>query len=241
MIKKDLVTLALGAGLAGLAGRADAVVHGFSVFEYATNIVNTSTTLQLPFLQGTFGTDTVSGGSYRFRVGSEASATNYLTPTGIIFYQDASNLITNGFHNGNTLNSTLSGLFDEGNGVFRVDLNLAVGSGYSAGTNRVFEVRFNATNNDATNVPIQINWLYTGVVNPSGTWSTSSGSKTWANTNSFYNPSPTSLVIVNPIPEPAVGGAMLLGAGALALAGRKKRKHGLHAREGNSYFGKKGW
>ncbi len=215
-----LATVVLAGALT--AHRAGAVVHGFTVFEDWTNIVTAGSMFELPVLQGTYGADSVSGSSYRFRVGTDAAATNYLFPTSIMFYQDASNLITNGFYTGMSFIPAFSGLFDEGNGIFRVDLTLS--AGYRAGTNRVFEILFEASNPDPTNVPVEVLWLYTGVVHPAGTWATSTGSKTWANTNDFFNPVRSSLVIVNPVPEPSVAAVLVVGAAVVGLAKRKRKR-----------------
>ncbi|MBM3247392.1 PEP-CTERM sorting domain-containing protein [Candidatus Pacearchaeota archaeon] len=216
-----LAALVVGASLFG-AKKADAVTNGFSVFEYAYTNATSGTTLQIPVMQGTFGTAAVGNGSYRFSVGSGNSLTNYLTPMGVIFYQDSGNNITNGFFNGRDLNSGFSGISDGGS-YWQINLALA-DAGYTSGTGRVFDIVFSANNNDSTNVPVQLNWLYTSVSRSGGTYTTSG--RTWSNADVGYNPNPNSLVIVNPIPEPKTLGLVGVAGAALGALRRRHNKSG---------------
>jgi len=203
-------------GLAGFAEKASAVTNGFSVFEYAYTNVTSGNTIQIPVMQGTYGSATVGAGVYRFSFGNNNSATNSLRPTGIIFYQDSGNNITNGFFNGRDLNSSFSGLSNKGN-YWEINLSLN-DAGYTAGTGRVFELVLEGNNESVTNVPVQINWVSTSVSRSGGTYTT--GGRTWSNADANYNTNPYSLVIVNPVPEPSTVG--LIGAGLVAGALRRR-------------------
>ena len=211
--------LGVGASfLPGLGQRAQAAIYGSTSLSPATTNVVSGSSFFMDLLQATY--TNVSGGSYRFKV----SDTNTVYPTGLTFFQDESNNITNGFHTGKTVVTGSSGLYDEGEGTFRVGLTIS--GGYSTGTGVVARVFFNANNPLSNPVNASITNVYDSVNRSGGTWNTGAG--TWAKTNTIDvalggNPSPWTDVVVNPpVPEPAT--AALLFVGGLTAFLRRKRK-----------------
>ena len=185
-------------------------ISGFTVLEPRTNAVQSGVIFSITFLQGTY--TNVGGLTSTFKVGNGGSDTNYIYPTGLIdFYTNGSNQITNGFYSGMTLNPSFSQLSNIGNGTFQVDLTLTGGS-TGMNTNNVFTVFFQAFNDTTNDLQISVVERSATLTKPSsGTWSSSGG--TWALTNSVFNPTTSSLVIIKAIPEPSTALLCLLFLG----------------------------
>jgi hypothetical protein len=206
--------------LLAMARTVTGAIYGFTTWELGrqTNTIQSGELIGLRIVNGT--ASNIGAMIVRFSIGGgNAALTNNLYPTGVDFYANSSNSITNGFYTGNTIFSAGTGLFIKSGGGYEVELGLT--GDYQSGTNVWSTVTFQGYNPGPTNilVPVQITSVTVG--RSGGTWGVPG---TWSPRSTDYGNSSTTWVEIMAIPEPSAMVLVGLGIAVCGMALRLRRK-----------------